>query len=85
MLNNTNREIQKCIDYATTRRRSARINIDTLEPEFIEPPVYYEDFDKVKFAFLIIEKCINVVEQSEGDMDFVIFKLRKMFDDETNF
>jgi len=77
-----NGEIQKCIDAATVKRRAVRLNIETYQPEFIEPPVYYDDFDRIKFAFLIIQKCINVIEQCEGDTDWAIYKIQQMFDGE---
>lgn len=36
--------------------------------------------DVTQFAYLIIQKCLNVVEQSEGDVEYSVFKIREMFD-----
>ena len=77
-----NEQLQKLIDSATTKRRSARINIETLEPELIEPPHYYTDFDKVKFAYLIVQQCKSIVQRSEGDVDWAIWKIDIMFEKE---
>ena len=81
-----NKEIQKYIDAATTKKQSNYLDPYTFEPKpiykFSGEPVYYENFDKIKFAFLIIQKCINVIEQCEGDMDYAIWKIEQMFDGE---
>jgi len=82
--------IQKCIDAATTKKQSCYIDIETLEPKPIfklrddgtPEPVYYEVFDKEQFAYLIIQKCLNVILQSEGDTDWAIWKIENMFDTE---
>jgi len=79
-----NNEIQKCIDAATTKRQSHYIDPSMMEPKPIYKPsgepVYYDHFDRIKFAFLIIQKCINVIEQCEGDTDWAIYKIQQMFD-----
>jgi hypothetical protein len=82
--------IQKCIDAATTKKQSCYIDIETLEPKPIfklqddgtPEPVYYEVFDKEQFAYLIIQKCLNVMLRAEGDIDWAIFEIERIFAEE---
>jgi len=81
-----NKEIQKCINSATTKKQSHYIDPSTMEPKPIYKPsgepVYYEVFDKEQFAYLIIQKCLNVIMQAEGDTDWAIWKIENMFEKE---
>jgi len=80
-----NKNIQRFIDLATTKKQSHYIDPSMMNPKpiFTEngQPKTYDDFDKEKFALLICQKCINIIEQSEGDLDWAIFKIRNMFDE----
>lgn len=81
-----NKEIQKCIDAATTKKQSHYIDPSMMEPKPIYrpsgEPVYYEVFDKQQFALQIIQKCLNIIEQAEGDTDWAIWKIKDIFDGE---
>lgn len=48
----------------------------TLEPE----PIYYlklSDFEK--FAEMIVQECLNNMENCDGDLDFAIWKTKQDF------
>lgn len=45
---------------------------------------YHDEFQLIngdieKFAELIVKECIEIVENSQGDADFAIWKLKKDF------
>ena len=48
------------------------------DDNFRGEPTWSEAFES-KFAELIVRECIEIVENSQGDEDFAIWKLKKDF------
>lgn len=48
------------------------------DDNFKGQPTWSEAYDS-KFAELIVRECIEIVENSQGDEDFAIWKLKKDF------
>ena len=63
--------IQNLIDQATTKKQSYYHDPSTMQPKPIYTadgqPKMYDDFDKEKFAALIIQECVNFLKDVLDD------------------